>query len=86
MQAAASAPLIDPGLNFDLGDLSLDLGSGSTGGVGGSDDGYETKFQLAEECRKLGDKESARQILREVITMAKGSIKSRAERLFGELA
>lgn len=72
----------DGSLNFDLGDLSLDLGNKELG----DDDVYETKFQLAEECRKLGDKESARQILREVISMAKGSIKSRAERLFSELA
>jgi pilus assembly protein FimV len=76
-------PPAEAGLNFDLSGLNLDLDKG--GESGGSDE-FDTKFELAEECRKLGDKESARQILKEVLAAASGSVKSRAQRLFDELA
>jgi pilus assembly protein FimV len=70
-------------MDFDMAALNLDLPGNSNSGV--SDDPYETKFALAEECQRLGDNESARSILQEIIGMAKGTIRSKAEKMLGEM-
>ncbi len=84
--AAATTSSEPMDLQFDMGGISLDLDINASSANGAGEDAFDTKFALAEECRKLGDKESARQILREILAAASGSVKSRAERLLNELA
>jgi pilus assembly protein FimV len=69
-------------MEFDMSGINLDLG-GSDGEM--PDDPYETKFALAEECQRLGDKDSARSILREIVDMATGAIRSKAEKMLGDI-
>ncbi|RYX97713.1 MAG: fimbrial protein FimV [Comamonadaceae bacterium] len=79
----ASAPeASDSGmLEFDLGSLSLDLDSSTPGGVAPvkAKDPLETKFELAEEFRALGDTDGARSLAEEVVAEAKGSLKAKAQ-------
>ncbi len=70
-------------MEFDLSGMNLDLNS--TSAADPMDDPYETKFALADECQRLGDKESARSILKEIVGMATGSIRSKAEKMLGDI-
>ncbi|AVP57273.1 FimV/HubP family polar landmark protein [Pulveribacter suum] len=101
---SASAPLsadpapVAPTLEFDLGDLSLDLGS-SDGGetptlaqpLGQAadalpEDPLATKLALAEEFNTIGDGEGARALVEEVIAESSGDLKARAQRLLAKLS
>lgn len=68
---------------FDMSGINLDLADTGSGDV--PDDPYDTKFALAEECQRLGDKDSARSILHEIVDMAKGAVRSKAEKMLGDL-
>jgi pilus assembly protein FimV len=78
----APAPAPASAMEFDMSKINLDLQGPSSGVM---DDPYETKFALAEECQRLGDKDSARSILREIVDMATGSIRSKAEKMLGDI-
>jgi pilus assembly protein FimV len=83
-------------LEFDLGDLSLDLNPSSakaTAGaaiaaVGGglADDPLETKLELAQEFREIGDNDGARSLAQEVAAEATGALKARAQRMVADLS
>ncbi|HCL86180.1 MAG TPA: hypothetical protein DIC45_06715 [Comamonadaceae bacterium] len=85
-------------LEFDLGDLSLDLGS--TGNAETPtmaqplshaadalpEDPLATKLALAEEFNTIGDSEGARALVEEVIAESSGDLKVRAQRLLAKLS
>lgn len=76
-------------LPLDLGSLSLDLGEEFQDSKAAladlSDDPLETKLDLAEEFRAIGDEDGARALIEEVIEAASGDMKARAERALGKL-
>ena len=87
--AQPSAPV-----DFDFGDLSLDLpgepaappppaaGDDLDAGAG---DPLQRKIELADEFRRIGDVEGARDLLQEVIEKSDGALKARAQSLLDEL-
>ncbi|HEY8974431.1 MAG TPA: FimV/HubP family polar landmark protein, partial [Burkholderiaceae bacterium] len=94
--AAAGAPSID----FDFGDLSLDLDKPGHGGAavaeesvlpeldlggGGETEPMARKIELADEFRRIGDHEGARELLEEVVSKADGPLKSRAQTMLDAL-
>lgn len=86
-------------MDFDLGDISLDLGSTAPGLGGASDelagldlgqgdeagDPMERKLELAEEFRQIGDREGARELLQEVVANSSGALKAKAQTMLSEL-
>jgi pilus assembly protein FimV len=102
--AAAPAPAAaaaggDGMIEFDLGNLSLDLPgkeedsghstSGSTAGLepeaAGGGDPLATKLALAEEFNAIGDPDGARSLAEEVLAEASGELKNRAQKLLAEI-
>lgn len=92
--AAAAAPASDS-LEFDLGDLSLDLDSDthalpleeqpSLATAADDSDPLATKLALAEEFHAIGDSDGARSLIEEVIAEASGAIKERAQKLLTKI-
>lgn len=88
--AAAPAPAFDF-LEFDLGNLSLDLGDIPPAdplrqsSQAAAADPLTTKLALAQEFAAIGDNEGARTLLEEVIDESEGEIKERAQRLLSEI-
>jgi pilus assembly protein FimV len=84
--APANAP---KALELDLGNLSLDLNnteskpSAAASAVG--NDPLETKLALAQEFHAIGDKTGAKMLVNEVLTLANGTLKTRAETLLTEI-
>lgn len=91
--AEASPPADNSGmLEFDLGALSLDLGSDSSAQpvlaeapAAAEDDPLATKLALAEEFNAIGDTDGARSLIQEIIAEASGNMKSRAEEALSKL-
>ena len=77
-----SMPTSLDSLSLDLddppADRSLDLPDDS-------DDPLQTKLDLAEEFRAIGDEDGARSLIEEVIAGASGDLLSKAERALGRL-
>ena len=83
-------------LEFDLGALSLDLGSQTTENqkiiteagdlYANSEDPLETKFALAEEFRAIGDIDGARSLAEEVLAQSGGSLKGKAQAFLNALS
>ncbi|HET9975804.1 MAG TPA: FimV/HubP family polar landmark protein [Burkholderiaceae bacterium] len=103
LEGVPAARAADPkAMEFDLGGLSLDLGTpapaddgfdstqgggaGSSGGALDASDPLLRKLELAEEFRQIGDMEGARDLLEEVIAKASGPLKARAQSLLDGLA
>ena len=88
-EAEAPASTAPEPLPLDLGSLSLDLGEefqdSKTNLTDLSDDPLETKLDLAEEFRAIGDEDGARALIEEVIESASGDMEARAERALGKL-
>jgi pilus assembly protein FimV len=94
---AAGAPSID----FDFGDLSLDLDKSAPhvvemhdesvlpdldmGAAHGDAEPMARKIELADEFRRIGDHEGARELLEEVVSKADGPLKSRAQTMLDAL-
>lgn len=84
--APANAP---KALELDLGHLSLDLNnteskpSAASSAVGNGP--LETKLALAQEFHAIGDKTGAKMLVNEVLTLANGTLKTRAETLLAEI-
>lgn len=77
-------------IEFDMNSLSLDLGSAQTDAApltasGSTHDPLETKLELAEEFRTIGDSDGARALAEEVLSQASGSLKARAQQLIADL-
>jgi pilus assembly protein FimV len=93
---AAGAPSID----FDFGDLSLDLDKPAhaaepseesvlpeldMGDAHGDSEPMARKIELADEFRRIGDHEGARELLEEVVSKADGPLKARAQTMLDAL-
>jgi pilus assembly protein FimV len=83
-----------PSLPFDLDSLSLDLEQPSTAavldelhisGFGEASDPLERKLELADEFRRIGDTDGARDLLKEVVAQASGPMKERAQGMLDSL-
>jgi len=106
--ADGPASMLPPSIDFDFGDLSLDLeppadhaaeraaeraiAAASEASVPeldlGGDDASEPmarKIELADEFRRIGDHEGARELLEEVVSKADGSLRSRAQTMLDAL-
>ena len=95
----ASFEMPDSGmLEFDLGDLSLDLDipdsltdagasaeTGAHAAAPAAEDPLATKLALAQEFNTIGDSEGARTLIEEVIAESSGDLKARAQRLLSEI-
>lgn len=89
-----TAPATAPSA-FDFGDLSLDLGEpkGADSTVPGglqaeeidADDPLARKLELADEFRRIGDMEGARDLLEEVVSKADGALQARAQAMLDDL-
>ncbi len=95
LPAASPAPAAakDGMLEFDLGNLSLDLPSASAPvtaqefeKTGGDDAQFETKLALAQEFKSIGDDDGARSLIQEVLAEAGGAMKARAQRMLNEMS
>ncbi len=87
----------DEPLAFDLSGISLDLDQADTraGAVGAIDtpfhddaadqDPLARKLELAEEFQRIGDKDGARDLLREVLATASGATKTKAQAMLEDL-
>lgn len=75
-------------LEFDLGDMSLDLpGKAPTmADAELSGDPLDTKLALAQEFREIGDNDGARALAQEVAMEATGALKARAQRMVADLS
>ncbi len=93
LQSAAPAAAFDSGmLEFDLDSLSLDLNGPTTQNsshgldkTSNESDHLQTKFDLAEEFRSLGDAEGARSLAEEVVAEANGPLKIKAQAFLNAL-
>ena len=100
-RAPASAAAGAPSIDFDFGDLSLDLDKPGHGGAAvaeesvlpeldlgeahGETEPMARKIELADEFRRIGDHEGARELLEEVVSKAEGPLKSRAQTMLDAL-
>ncbi len=90
---ASPAPAADL-MSFNLGDLSLDLGTkdaqtaeaSATSDALGGESPLETKLSLAEEFRAIGDLEGARSLAEEVLVEATGALKTKASAFLADMA
>ena len=98
--AHAHAPAAhDPSIDFDFGDLSLDLDKPAVpdahhesvlpeldmGGHHADSEPMARKIELADEFRRIGDHEGARELLEEVVSKADGPLKARAQTMLDAL-
>jgi pilus assembly protein FimV len=88
-EPAAAKP--DAGLmEFNLGNLSLELANSSLPGMdaaaSGAEDPLATKLALAEEFNGIGDTDGARALIEEVIADATGDLKAKAQKALAALA
>ena len=86
--AAPAGDRRDEPLPFDLSGISLDLDqpvtvaedpSTAPGGLDAGGDPLSRKLELAEEFQRIGDKDGARDLLREVLATASGATKTKAQ-------
>jgi pilus assembly protein FimV len=86
----------DEPLAFDLSGITLDLDQPApvaddpttapgTLGEGSAQDPLARKLELAEEFQRIGDKDGARDLLREVLATASGTTKTKAQGMLDSL-
>jgi pilus assembly protein FimV len=93
----------NPPIDFDFGELSLDLDKPSAPAASpapaepesgipeldmpsaGDSEPMARKIELADEFRRIGDHEGARELLEEVVSKANGALKSRAQTMLDAL-
>ena len=97
--AAKAASAGEPSIDFDFGDLSLDLEKPHAvesheesvlpdldmGSAQGDSEPMARKIELADEFRRIGDHEGARELLEEVVSKADGPLKARAQTMLDAL-
>jgi len=85
----------DEPLPFDLSGISLDLDQPVTiaedpdtapGALGDGGDPLSRKLELAEEFQRIGDKDGARDLLREVLATASGATKTKAQGMLDRIS
>ena len=87
-----------PSIDFDFGDLSLDLDAPAGRPAkaepmlpeldlptAGDNEPMARKIELADEFRRIGDHEGARELLEEVVAKADGPLKARAQTMLDAL-
>lgn len=91
------APMETAPMEFDLGDLTLDLDAPSQSASAtamapaaadsdvDADDPLATKLALAHEFNAIGDTDGARTLVEEVVAESTGALKARAQRLLADL-
>lgn len=88
-QAGAAPDVVANTLEFDLGSLSLDLGTPSAPAeqpaASTPDDPLATKLALAEEFHAIGDTDGARALIEEIIAEASGDMKVKAQNALRKL-
>ena len=91
----AAADRRDEPLPFDLSGISLDLDqpvtvaedpSTAPGGLDDGGDPLSRKLELAEEFQRIGDKDGARDLLREVLATASGATKTKAQGMLDRIS
>jgi pilus assembly protein FimV len=92
LKTEPSGPASLESLEFDLGNLSLDLpgsnaaaAASSAVDAGISGDPLETKLALALEFKDIGDLDGARALVQEVADEATGALKARANKMLADL-
>ncbi|MEN9670134.1 MAG: hypothetical protein RL018_411, partial [Pseudomonadota bacterium] len=88
--AAVTASNISKPLELDFGNLSLDLNNpaskaGATATSSDDNAPLETKLALAQEFKAIGDATGAKMLANEVLALATGSLKTRAETFLAEI-
>lgn len=90
--AAAASSSAQTEAAFDLGDLSLDLGTpnhvidfAAVASPAEPEDPLATKLALAEEFNAIGDSDGARTLVEEVIAEAHGDLKAKAQSLLSQI-
>ncbi|MEY4426880.1 MAG: hypothetical protein RL535_1178 [Pseudomonadota bacterium] len=88
--AAVAASNISKPLELDFGNLSLDLNNpaskaGATATSSDDNAPLETKLALAQEFKAIGDATGAKMLANEVLALATGSLKTRAETFLAEI-
>jgi pilus assembly protein FimV len=91
LEAEEPAKASDGMLEFDLGSLSLDLGTGAQTAAeeessAFGDNSLETKLALAEEFVSIGDHDGARALIEEVVAEATGELREKAQRALANLS
>ena len=97
---AAAHAAGEPSIDFDFGDLSLDLDKPAhaveaheesvlpeldMGDAHADSEPMARKIELADEFRRIGDHEGARELLEEVVSKADGHLKARAQTMLDAL-
>jgi pilus assembly protein FimV len=77
-------------LELDLGNLSLDLNNTTSkaspaASIPSDNAPLETKLALAQEFKAIGDATGAKMLAKEVLSLATGSLKTRAETFLAEI-
>jgi len=93
-EAGAAPDRRDEPLPFDLSGISLDLDSAEAGdehntapaGFDDAGDPLSRKLELAEEFQRIGDKDGARDLLREVLSTASGATKTKAQGMLDRIS
>lgn len=90
--AAAASSAAQTEAAFDLGGLSLDLGTtnhvidfAAVASPAEPEDTLATKLALAEEFNAIGDSDGARTLVEEVIAEAHGDLKAKAQSLLSQI-
>lgn len=90
--AAAASSAAQTEAAFDLGGLSLDLGTpnhvidfAAVASPAEPEDPLATKLALAEEFNAIGDSDGARTLVEEVIAEAHGDLKAKAQSLLSQI-
>jgi pilus assembly protein FimV len=92
---AAQPDLRDEPLPFDLSGISLDLDPAEVAtdehnttpaGFDEGGDPLSRKLELAEEFQRIGDKDGARDLLREVLATASGATKTKAQGMLDRIS
>jgi pilus assembly protein FimV len=97
-EASAVPDHRDEPLAFDLSGITLDLdqpaasvdepttAAGNLADGGSAQDPLARKLELAEEFQRIGDKDGARDLLREVLATASGATKTKAQGMLDSLS
>lgn len=85
--APAPAPAAPAGnsVDFDFGSISLDLPDTGASAPPAAADDVATKLDLAKAYQEMGDKDGAKELLKEVVAEGSDAQKSEAQKLLAEL-
>ena len=82
--AAAPAPA-DNSVDFDFGSISLDLPAAAGAAPAAPTDDVATKLDLAKAYQEMGDKDGAKELLKEVVAEGSAAQKAEAQKLLAAI-